>query len=345
MAPSFRNKVSFSPFCFPFGKGYQAFFRFHHAFLDQRSVAFCLGSFADVLHKASVGEYIDGKAELGTYISGKEANSLRDSVKNFLTSDADALEIKKGSIRSCSKIPLLLEAFSPPGGTPCTKHIHRYILPGTYKGFQDKCAKSEVTVGCALQAAINTGLVELVTDAGIKRETYNISMTWNCDLRRFIPPYAMDVLGFHQTPVVLLMPTPSNVGEIFWTYAKKLNERLHLFYMSGEDFQQHVLSELIEDLVHPEVYYKSKPFPVVDYAFINAGNLSSVIRAHSDHFSICDVYMMASAHRCHYAVCHQVSQYNGVFYYTLSYDTSYVSEVTASMLMDNVMSVIATAVY
>lgn len=304
---------------------------------------FCLECFANVLHQASKGEYIDCKTQLGVHVSGNEGNRLREAIKESLTSDPRALESKKGSIKACSRIPLILEAFHPPGGTPCSKHIHRCLAPGVFKKFLDKCHDSELMTETCLQAAINTGLVELVKKHGMKQDAYLISMTWNCDLRRFIPPYKRDILGFHQTPVVYLMPTPATAREIFWFYAKKLNEQLHLFYTSGEDLQQHVISLMMDDLVRPEDYFDNKPFPVMDYAFVNGGDLSPLIHAHSEQFSISDVYMMSSAHKCHYAVCHQMNMYNSAFYYTLSYDASYVSYETANMLMDNVVSVIESA--
>lgn len=306
-------------------------------------MGFCLRCFANVIHQASVGQYIDAKDELGRHVSGHEGNSMRNAAMRFLLSDRNVLNTKRSKIKSCSKVPLILDAISPPGGTPHSKHIHRCLVPGVFKRFLNQCNKSGVTVGSGLKAAINTGLVELVKEAGFKEETYKISATWNCDLRRFVPPHTMDMVGFHQAPVVQLMLTPSNAREIFWSYAKKLNEQMHLFYMAGEDFQQHVLFELIEDHVHPKDYYDSKPFPILDYAFINGGNFSHTIRAHSDQFSLSDVYMMSSAHKCHYAMCHQMNMYNGVFFYTLSFDTSYVAEVTAHVLMDKVMSVIEAA--
>lgn len=335
-------KVRFSPFGSLHSHEYDIYFRFHRAFLDRTSMIFCLGCFANVIHKATTGEYIDARAQLGMHVSGKEGNNLRDAVKEFLTKDVDALEIKKSNIKSCNKIPLILEAFSPPGGSPRSKHIYKCLLPTVFKRFSDQCDKCEVTLNSGLHAAINTGLVELVKEAGINQETYKISATWNSDIRRFIPPHHWGMLGFHETPVVCLMSTPQSVREIFWSYAKKLDEQFHLFYGSGEDFQQLVLSELMEDLVHPEDYFKNKPFPVIDYAFISAGDLSPPIQLHNDHFSLSDVFMMSSAHKTNYVLCHQVNMYNNVFFYTLSYDASYVAEDTAKVLVDKVLSVIKT---
>lgn len=334
------GKVSFSPFCSLYTHEYNIYFRFYHAFLDYNTVAFTLGWFANVIHKASVMEYIDADGQWGLHVRGCEVESLEDAIKNCLKDNTNILDLKERNMKSCHKIPLLLEAFPPPGGASYSKHVHRCLTPGVFKRFLDHCRRAEVTVSSGLQAAVNTGLVEIVREAGVRAEPYKISVTWNSDLRRYILPHQMDVLGFHQTPVVHLVQTPSNVREIFWPYTKKLDEQLHLSHVSGEDLQQRVVSELMGDNIRPEDYYHITPFPLLDYAFINVGNLNAFIPAHSKQFSLSDVYMMSSAHKSYYVMCHQMNTYNGGFFYTLSYDTSYVAGDIANLLIDRVISVI-----
>lgn len=92
--------------------------------------------------------------------------------------------------------------------------------------------------------------------------------------------------------------------------------------------------------VPPEEYFKGPPLPLRDFGLTNLGDFTVGLPGEGEHLQQTNIIMFASIHLTINMMLHQIYTYRGHSPYTLSYDTSYVNEQTATAMADSVMALL-----
>ncbi|XP_063605681.1 uncharacterized protein LOC134780753 isoform X2 [Penaeus indicus] len=309
----------------------------HHAISDGNTMATTLRNLTALLDDVIAGRNIEDDRPLGILADYKEVSELDAEIVKELEKDPERLDVLKEETLACDIAPIILKAFPPPGGKPATGCVFRNVEQDVLARFRSACKANGVSFNSGFEALINTALVEMVRDAGVEDEAHSVSINLATDLRRYMKPRRLPILGLFARPTAHRIETPVDVRSHFWDYTKELHRKVTGLLSSSEAFNQDVVRRLTQPPVSAEDYYAGPPLPLRDYGLTNLGDLTSRIPGTGEHLQLMDITMFAAIHLSVYMMLHQIYTFRRHSPYTLSYDTSYMTEHTASTLADAVL--------
>ncbi|KAG0713204.1 hypothetical protein GWK47_016713 [Chionoecetes opilio] len=169
-------------------------------------------------------------------------------------------------------VPLLIEAF----GSPSEVQPNTFVFPpflldkDVMSLITHKCRSLGITINACMTAIINTSMVEVARDAGLKRNNYVITSVHPVDSRRLIGKSSKPYLGYHGIPMTLTMATPHDVKKHFWEYAKTLDTKFRTKLRNNWICEERVLNEISRPEGYTHEAHYSRPIPVCyDYVFSN----------------------------------------------------------------------------
>lgn len=312
----------------------------HHAISDGSSMTVTMRNLTSLLDDVIAGRTVEDDKPLGILADYTEVSELDAAVERELEEDPERFRALKEETLACDTAPIILKAFPPPGGKPATRCVFRNVEQDVLARFRSACKANGVSFNSGFEAVINTALVEMVRDAGVEGEAHSISINLATDLRRYMKPRPLPILGLFARPTVHRIQTPVSVRSRFWDYTKELHRKVTGLLSSSEAFSQDVVRRLTLPPVSAEEYYAGPPLPLRDYGLTNLGDFTARIPGTGDHLQLTDITMFAAIHLSVYMMLHQIYTFRGFSPYTLSYDTSYMTEHTASMLADAVLELL-----
>ncbi|XP_042888513.1 uncharacterized protein LOC122263937 [Penaeus japonicus] len=310
----------------------------HHSFVDGFTMTFICGKLVELLNDVIAGRPIDDEP-YGVFLSNEDIVKIEKQIEQDFLKEPEKLEAMKQELLACDTTPILFKAFPPPGGKPASDRVYRNVDQRTRTSFAKKCKENGVTFNSGLEAVVNMAIIEMVRDAGVEVESHHMSIHLATDVRRYMKPRPLPILGLHSRPTVHRVETPSNVRDNFWDYTRKLHQRLLVLLKSGEALQQLVVRGMTLPTLSPVEYYAAKPEPVRDYAITNLGDLTTIIPGVGEHLQQTDLSMVSNSQYFGFMMLHQLFTFRGNMPYTLTYDMSYMTKDTAVALMDRVLTI------
>lgn len=313
----------------------------HHSFIGGPTMALIVQRLVELLNDVIAGRPIDDSRQIGELVPSTEIDAAKRRIREELEREQARLEATREEMVACDSEPILLKAFPRPGGVPSSGHVLRDVSPALLQKFTAKCKSEGVTFNSGLQAAINTALVETVTEAGLQQDAFSLSINLATDVRRYMSRNPLEVLGLHVRPTVHRVITPARVRDHFWHYCRDLHGSLAGLIRSGLVLQQEVVREITQPPIDPHRYFATPPPVLRDYGLTNLGDLTSLLRGEGEHLQLTDILMASAVHRFLYMMLHQIYTFRGRCPYSVSYDTSYMSHDTANLIADKVLATIA----
>ncbi|XP_063599862.1 uncharacterized protein LOC134776134 [Penaeus indicus] len=313
----------------------------HHSFIGGPTMALIVQRLMELLNDVIAGRPVDDSRQIGELVPSTEIDAAKRRIRAEFERDPARLEAMKEELLACDSEPILLKAFPRPGGVPASGHVFRDVSPTLLRKFTAKCKSEGVTFNSGLQAAINTALVETVAEAGLQQDAFSLSINLATDVRRYMSRNPLAVLGLHVRPTVHRVVTPARVRDHFWHYCRALHGSLADLIRSGLALQQEVVREMTQPPVDPHQYCMTPPPVTRDYGLASLGDLATLIKGHDEHLQLTDILMASSAHRFLFMMLHQIYTFRGHCPYSISYDTSYMTHDTASLIADKVLATIA----
>ncbi|XP_069189289.1 uncharacterized protein [Procambarus clarkii] len=228
------------------------------------------------LHKI-IDDMISGKpiddSQFGQLADHSQTSEIAQQIKSDLENDPERLSSLLKLKKEKPATSVLIEAFGAPEPSQAeTKYLENVFLDVSKVGkFHAKCQSEKISFNAGFTSVINTALVEVVREAGLTRDAYNVRSRVPIDMRRYMKGYSKTFpLGFHGAPMYQNISTPFNVKDHFWMYAKQYDAQ----------FQNNLKNKLfIEDMVidrmlrpadfSPEKFF-ANPQPItIDYLFTN----------------------------------------------------------------------------
>ncbi|XP_042889430.1 uncharacterized protein LOC122264550 isoform X2 [Penaeus japonicus] len=331
-----------APCCLPevkaaFPHQYDFVFLPHHAISDGNTMTVTLRSLTKLLDDVIAGKNIEDEEPIGLLGDYKEVEDLDAAIIREMEKEPGRLHTLMEEALACDTMPVILKAFPPPGGKPATRCVLRNVEEEVLSRFRTACKANGVSFNSGMEALVNTAIVEMVRDAGVEGESHSISINLATDLRRYMKRRPLPILGLFVRPTVHRVETPVNVRGHFWDYTKKLHQKVSGLLASSEALRQDVVRRMTLPAVSAEEYYAGPPLPLRDYGLTNLGDFTRIIPGVGEHLQLTNITMFAAIHLSVYMMLHQIYTFRGYSPYTLSYDTSYMSEHTANILADAVL--------
>lgn len=209
--------------------------------------------------------------QLGYLSSGAEIRQEEQKIKKALLKDPQTLRRLLNEHAERNTTPLITEVFGIPDD-PCPSTMgmkSQEISCHFMQQFSKKCKSVGVSLNSGFLAAYNVGIVDLVQEAGLDREVYNITCTIPIDTRRFLNGSGLH-LGFHSLPLNHTMATPRDVKRNFWQYVKEMDDAVRGKIKNKYMFTERVLDQMLREEGHvlPDTQGDFPPLKF-DYIFSN----------------------------------------------------------------------------
>ncbi|XP_064118134.1 uncharacterized protein LOC135223557 isoform X1 [Macrobrachium nipponense] len=309
----------------------------HHAVTDGLSETLFASHIPSMLSTILEGKEIDD-SPLGVYKSNEECISIYEQYAQEFLQNHDELTHLKNEISRANKQPLLLEAFPPPRvETPCTRHIKTELDATSVKKISVKCKERGITFGNAFQGITTTALVELVQEAGVIKDAYDISVLYTADIRRYLEKEAKPILGLHMRKMNAVYSVDRNVRDQFWSNCTKIQSLNRDLLKNKSIIKQEVVRQLFLPYTLPEDFYKSKPELTVDFQYNNIGNVRDL--GSNEHVIFTNAENYFQIHLSKFPFYHQLFSFKGNVISILSYATDSVTDQTAVALVEKIKCV------
>ncbi|XP_045117228.1 uncharacterized protein LOC123507936 isoform X2 [Portunus trituberculatus] len=199
----------------------------HHAVYDGLCNMVISQMIFKTLDSVLDGTQID-ESQVGEFRDRSEIRALEARVKESLEKDTHRLKgLLEERYKIQTRVPLITEAFGEPKGSlPNTNTLTPDILDHKLlEIFSAKCKAHKVTFNSGFIGVMRVALMELVRDAGIVRDSYNISTLHPINTRRYMSNVTSMVWGSHGMPMTLDMTTPWNARNNFWKHIVNIDTK------------------------------------------------------------------------------------------------------------------------
>ncbi|XP_069948320.1 uncharacterized protein [Cherax quadricarinatus] len=247
-------------------------FNFHHGVIDGPSLFSITTLFVKLLDDYISKKPIDNQ-QLGQLTDHSQTTEIERQVKVDLEKDPEKLKLFLNELKNNEHTPLLIEAFGTPEATNVTTdYLECGILDTSeVKKFYDMCRSHDISFNSGFIGIVNTALVELVREAGVLRDVYNINSLHSIDLRRYMTGYSKVLpMGYHTSAVSHTISTPYNVKDNFWKYTKQFDTEFREKLENKQVFKDIVMRRMIlPENVSLDELSAAPPTPQYDYLFSN----------------------------------------------------------------------------
>ncbi|XP_042222488.1 uncharacterized protein LOC121866824 [Homarus americanus] len=338
--------VTDAPCAFPeynkdFPHQYAIIFFVHHSIMDGTSMAYMLQAFVEVLDRVLRGQSVDNTKQIGVFVSHQEITEKELLIEKMLNNDQGRLRELKQEVLASTKSPEILRGYPAPGGpNPTTHFLHREIQPERFHKIYLRCKQHGVTFYTALQATVNTAIVELLKEAGINDEDFNISVSNTTNLRRYMPRRPSPTLGLHLYYTTQLVNVNRNVRESFWNFAKIIGSDLKTLLTSEASLVQSVVRRMTLPPIDPTTYFMTPPPLTSDYNFTNMGDLSALVSGDTHSVQISGLTALVSLYNLPNINFHSMHTFRGKPLYTFGYASNYMTHDTAERLVNMIFTIL-----
>ncbi|KAG7171798.1 hypothetical protein Hamer_G000713 [Homarus americanus] len=320
---------------------YAIIFFVHHSIMDGTSMAYSLRGFVEVLDRVLRGQSVDNTKQIGVFVSHQEITEKELLIEKMLNNDQGRLRELKQEVLASTKSPEILKGYPAPGGpNPTTHFLHREIQPERFHKIYLRCKQHGVTFYTALQAAVNTAIVELLKEAGIHDEDFNISVSNNTNLRRYMARRPSPILGVHVYHTTQLVNVSRNVRESFWNFAKIIGSDLKTLLTSEASLVQSVVRRMTLPPIDPTTYFRTPPPLTSDYLFTNMGDVSAMIGGDTHSVRVTGIYNVSEIHNASVMCFHSTHTFRGKPLYTFTYASNYMTHDTAERLVNMIFTIL-----
>ncbi|CAL4179421.1 unnamed protein product, partial [Meganyctiphanes norvegica] len=323
---------------------YVVLFGWHHSLTDGTSNMVICKHFLHLLNSVLGGEVIDDNIQLGYIADHEETNELVAMQKRELKDDPESLKSKLNVIYNIGKEPsLFLKAYPPPKGVEPETLYLLYDLGRDYsKLFFDRCKTEGVTVHTAFCGIVNAAIVELMQEAGIGSDSFDIDARHAINHRPFWKNKTSDSLGCHIGGMHFVMNTPKNVRETLWTYIKEYHSSFYNKLQNGGVFESAVLDKMnfISSGINPKTMFDTPMIPGTFYQISNMGNIDKILTGLGQYVKVSDIARTSSIHHWDNIVLHLLQTFQGSLKYSMIYDATRMTKETAQIYMDRIFSIL-----
>lgn len=274
------------------------------------------------------------KQEAGVLHDGIEAREEEGRIRAALENDPVRLKEALRKLELANHVPLLIEAF----GAVTDASWNTHCLPSiqfdaeVMKRIDCKCRSLGVSTNAFLVAVLNTALVEVVREAGLKRSNYLISSIHPVDSRRLMGTTLKPALGYHGMPIMQTTATPHNVKHHFWSYVKDLNTELNGKLKTNYMCELRVLQAMLRpEGYDPEEQY-AQPLPLSqDYSLSNVYQPFVPPRGIGTLVHITSLSIQATIHKMAYPVIFGFYEVHGKVFLEMNYSAATISKVATKL--------------
>ena len=234
-------------------------------------------------------------------------------------------------------VPLLIEAF----GTPSDGKAFTSAFPPALidKEIMRKIAEKCRSRGVTINAVLNTALVKVVRDAGLKRSNYLISSRHPVDSRRQMRKGTQPFLGHDGIPFSQATATLHNVKNNFWGYVKNLDTELRDKLKRNTMCEERVLNAMLRPEGYTHKAYYSQPVPpCYDYIFTNLYSPHASIQGIRKFVQITSILNHSNIHKAYYPLGLGLSSFCGQVPLVRLYSTARISKEVAGRYFDKTLA-------
>ncbi|KAK4296880.1 hypothetical protein Pmani_030660 [Petrolisthes manimaculis] len=242
----------------------------NHAIHDGVGLYWIIFWMLEMLDKILSGVQINDQP-FGILHSGFEYRQEEDKIRKELLKDPLTLRRLLNEQAGKNTIPLIAEAFGlPEDENPVTIPLETEVISGQImEQLVKKCKSVGVTQNSYVLAAYNVALVELIQEAGLDRDVYNITNIIPINTRRFVTESGFH-LGCYSMPLHHTTSTPKDVKNNFWQYAKEIDNSVRGEMKNKKFLTDSVLDMMLQEEGHiiPNTQCDFPPLKY-DYTFSN----------------------------------------------------------------------------
>ena len=243
----------------------------HHATTDGMVVMMMTQMLIEIIDSLLQGLPVNTQ-QVGELRDGTECREEEAKIRTALQDNPERLVAALRQHVGSKHLPLLMEAFGLPKVTNSTSKFLPPVLIDNQSmdKFANKCRSLGVTINAAFTALLNVSLVEVVREAGLEKNVYNISSKHPVDSRRLMKNVKNIPLGNHALGFTQSTATLPDVKNHFWQYAKHLDMALRAKLKSNYMNEERVLEMMMrpEGYTH-EAHHARRRLPNCDYIFSN----------------------------------------------------------------------------
>ncbi|KAG0717990.1 hypothetical protein GWK47_053361 [Chionoecetes opilio] len=312
----------------------------HHAANDGAVVMRMTQLLVDILDSLLQGVPVTSQ-QIGELRDGVEAREEEARMRAALLQNPDKLVEALRQHLGSKHLPLLMEAFGMPNvANATTEDFAPVILDNqTMEKFANKCRSLGATTNAAFTALINASLVEVVREAGLHRDVYNISSRHPVDYRRLIKDCESLPLGNHNIAMSQNTVTPTDVKKHFWEYVKHLDIELRDKLRRNYICEERMLEVLLRPRQHTQgEQIAPRQLPCWDYMFSNLYSPRTAYHAAGKCVQVTAAanYMSLPNERMAYGV--GVFSFRGQARLQVSFSTNTISREVAQRCLEKILA-------
>ncbi|XP_069164071.1 uncharacterized protein [Procambarus clarkii] len=245
---------------------------FQHSAFDGVDIVMIVVWFHKIIDDMLSGKPIDD-SQFGQLADHSQTSEIIQQIKSALENDPERLSSLLKLKKEEPATSVLIEAFGAPEPSQAeTIYLENVFLNiSDVDKFHAKCQSENISFNAGFTSIINTALVEVVREAGLTRDAYNIRSRVPIDMRRYMKGYSKTFpMGFHNAPMYQNISTPYNVKDHFWMYAKQYDVQFQNNMKNKLFIEGMVIDRMLRPAdFSPEKFF-AKPQPItIDYLFAN----------------------------------------------------------------------------
>nr|XP_045590880.1 uncharacterized protein LOC123752900 isoform X1 [Procambarus clarkii] len=315
-----------------------------HAAIDGVDLMMILVWFHKIIDDMISGKPIDD-SQFGQIADHSQTSEITQQIKSALENDPERLSSLLKLKKEEPATSVLIEALGAPEPSQTeTKFLENVFLNiSDVDKFHAKCQSENISFNAGFTSVINTALVEVVREAGLTRDAYNIRSRVPIDMRRYMKGYSKSFpMGFHNAPMYQNISTPYNVKDHFWMYAKQYDVQ----FQNNLKNKLFIENMVIDRMLRPADFSPEKsllnPQPItIDYLFTNM--FTPLLRTYGvgKHVQLTDLKSYANIHDLDVTFMCVLLKICDEVRFDLWYSSRGLTENTAQNIVDKTVSIIS----
>ncbi|XP_069189167.1 uncharacterized protein [Procambarus clarkii] len=315
---------------------------FQHSAFDGVDIMMFIVWFHKVIDDMLSGKPIDD-SQLGQLADHSQTSEITQQIKLALENDPERLSSLLKLKKQEPATSVLIEALGAPEPSQAqTKFLEKVILDvSDVDKFHAKCQSENISFNAGFTSVINTALVEVVREAGLTRDAYNIRSRVPIDTRRYMKGYSKTFpMGFHGTPMYQTISTPYNVKDNFWMYAKQYDVQFHNNLKNKLFIEDMIIDRMLRPAdFSPEKFF-ANPQPITnDYFFVNM--FTPLLRSYGvgKHIVLTDIRNIANIQGIDVPFLCILMKIRDAVQFDLHYSSRGITKNTAQNIIDKTVSI------
>ncbi|XP_045117232.1 uncharacterized protein LOC123507939 [Portunus trituberculatus] len=191
-------------------------------------------------------------SQIGEFRDRSKVRAAEAKIKASLENDKNRLkELLEERHKILTRVPLIIEAIREPKGPPPEINISKpeILDHKLLQVFRAKCKAHKVTFNSGFIGVMRVALMELVREAGIVRNSYNISTLHPINTRRYMSNVTSMVWAFHGMPMTLEMATPWDARNNFWKHVVDIDTKFREHIKKMGPVEDYVLDTMLKPML------------------------------------------------------------------------------------------------